>query len=103
MGKNRQNNKNNVKNNPILPQIFWFKFARITWWLALPAALLCLVGMWSERFVIIVTVLNRDFLPSAWHNYAPTWVDWLTFAGSIGLFFYVVPVVLPLFAHDCDV
>ena len=55
--------------------------------MALPAALLCLVGMWSERFVIIITVLNRDFLPSAWHNYAPTWVDWLTFAGSIGLFF----------------
>ncbi len=73
--------------NCVVPQIFWFKFARTTWWLALPAALLCLVGMWSERFVIIVTVLNRDFLPSAWHNYAPTWVDWLTFAGSIGLFF----------------
>jgi len=45
------------------------------------------VGMWFERFVIVVTSLSRDFLPGAWGHYTPTWVDWLTFAGSFGLFF----------------
>jgi molybdopterin-containing oxidoreductase family membrane subunit len=40
-----------------------------------------------ERFVIIVTSLNRDFLPSSWHFYAPTWVDWGLLVGSVGVFF----------------
>jgi molybdopterin-containing oxidoreductase family membrane subunit len=42
--------------------------------------------MWCERFVIIVTSLYRDFLPSKWHMYAPTWVDFALFTGTIGLF-----------------
>jgi molybdopterin-containing oxidoreductase family membrane subunit len=45
------------------------------------------VGMWFERFVIVVTSLHRDFLPSSWGYYRPTWVDWATLAGSFGLFF----------------
>jgi molybdopterin-containing oxidoreductase family membrane subunit len=44
------------------------------------------VGMWLERFVIIVTSLHRDFLPSSWGMFAPTFWDWSTFAGTIGLF-----------------
>jgi molybdopterin-containing oxidoreductase family membrane subunit len=44
------------------------------------------VGMWFERFVIIVTSLSRDFLPSSWGSFTPTWVDLLTLAGSFGLF-----------------
>jgi len=44
------------------------------------------VGMWLERFVIIVTSLHRDFLPSSWGMYAPTFWDLSTFAGTIGLF-----------------
>jgi molybdopterin-containing oxidoreductase family membrane subunit len=44
-------------------------------------------GMWFERFVIIVMSLTRDFLPSSWGNYYPTWVDLSMFAGSFGLFF----------------
>jgi len=43
--------------------------------------------MWFERFVIIVTTLHRDFLPSSWGMYAPSWVELCTFAGSFGLFF----------------
>jgi len=43
--------------------------------------------MWFERFVIIVTTLHRDFLPSSWGVYVPTWVEALTLAGSFGLFF----------------
>jgi len=44
------------------------------------------VGMWSERFVIVVVSLTRDFLPSSWANYAPTWVDWTLLSGTIGFF-----------------
>ena len=51
------------------------------------ASLLIHVGMWLERFVIIVTSLNRDFLPSSWHFYAPTWVDWSILSGTSAFFF----------------
>jgi hypothetical protein len=44
------------------------------------------IGMWLERFVIIVTSLHRDFLPSSWGMFAPTFWDWSTFIGTIGLF-----------------
>ena len=50
------------------------------------ASLLVNVGMWFERFVIIVTSLTQDFLPSSWDYFTPTWVDLLMFAGSFGLF-----------------
>ena len=50
------------------------------------AALLINVGMWCERFNIIVTSLHRDFLPASWGTYAPTWVDICLFTGTIGLF-----------------
>lgn len=45
------------------------------------------IGMWFERFVIIVTSLHRDYLPSSWAMFTPTWVDVSVFVGSIGLFF----------------
>jgi molybdopterin-containing oxidoreductase family membrane subunit len=44
------------------------------------------VGMWLERFVIVVTSLHRDFLPSSWGIYTPTFWDWATFIGTMGLF-----------------
>jgi molybdopterin-containing oxidoreductase family membrane subunit len=44
------------------------------------------IGMWSERFVIIVVSLSRDFIPSSWANYSPTWVDWGLLFGSISTF-----------------
>ena len=44
------------------------------------------VGMWLERFVIIVLSLHRDYLPSSWGNYSPTFWDWSTYVGTIGLF-----------------
>jgi molybdopterin-containing oxidoreductase family membrane subunit len=46
--------------------------------------------MWLERFVIVVASLHRDFMPSAWGMYYPTIWDWATFAGSIGLFFFLL-------------
>jgi hypothetical protein len=59
------------------------------------------VGMWFERFVIIVISLHQDFLPSAWHVYKPTLVDYGILAGSFGLFFTLVLLfarVLPVIA-----
>jgi molybdopterin-containing oxidoreductase family membrane subunit len=73
--------------NVVVPQVFWFKKARTTPWILLLTSLLVNVGMWFERFVITVTSLSRDFLPSSWGYYKPTWVDLLTLAGSFGLFF----------------
>ncbi len=52
------------------------------------------IGMWIERFVIIVTSLERDFLPSSWHLYAPTWVDLGILAGTLGLFGLLFLLVL---------
>jgi Ni/Fe-hydrogenase subunit HybB-like protein len=49
-------------------------------------ALIVNVGMWLERFTIVVTSLHRDFLPSSWGMYYPTVWDWATFVGTIGLF-----------------
>ncbi len=72
--------------NVLVPQIFWFKKARRTILIMFIASLLVNVGMWFERFVIIVTSLANDYLPSSWDYYTPTWVDLLTLAGSFGLF-----------------
>ncbi len=72
--------------NGIIPQTLWNKRARTnTTWLFI-MALIVSVGMWLERFVIIVTSLHRDFLPSSWDMYYPTFWDFSTFAGTIGLF-----------------
>ena len=60
------------------------------------------VGMWFERFEIIITSLTRDFLPSSWHCYWPTWVDLCTLAGSFGLFLTLFLLVLPVSADGGD-
>jgi Ni/Fe-hydrogenase subunit HybB-like protein len=72
--------------NVVAPQLFWSKALRTNVWVMMFVAMCVNVGMWFERFVIIVTSLSADFLPSAWDYYRPTWVDVTTFMGSIGLF-----------------
>jgi len=72
--------------NVVVPQLFWKKSLRTNVWVLWIASVLINVGMWFERFVIVVTSLSRDFLPSSWGYYTPTWVDVLTFVGSFGLF-----------------
>jgi molybdopterin-containing oxidoreductase family membrane subunit len=72
--------------NVVVPQSLWWAGVR-----ARPVALFAIaivvnIGMWLERFMIFVTSLNRDFLPSAWHIYVPTFWDFATLLGSIGLF-----------------
>jgi molybdopterin-containing oxidoreductase family membrane subunit len=75
-----------VSCNVITPQIFWFKWARTSIPIMFVACLLVNVGMWFERFVIIVTSLAQDYLPSSWGYYSPTWVDLGMLIGSFGLF-----------------
>jgi len=73
--------------NVIAPQVMWFKKARSNLWIVFIVALFANAGMWFERFVIIVTSLSHDFLPSSWWIYKPTIIDICTLAGSFGLFF----------------
>jgi len=73
--------------NVIVPQLFWIKKCRTTPWIMMCVALLVNVGMWFERFVIIVASLGRDFLPSSWHQFIPTPIDLAMLLGSFGLFF----------------
>jgi len=72
--------------NVLVPQTFWWKRARtsLTWLFI--ASILVNVGMWAERFVIIVVSLHRDFLPSSWGMFFPTWVDWSIYIGTISFF-----------------
>jgi molybdopterin-containing oxidoreductase family membrane subunit len=73
--------------NVLVPQTFWFRSLRqnVTWMFI--ASILINVGMWFERFVIIVTSLHRDYIPSSWGSFSPTLFDWATYLGSLGLFF----------------
>lgn len=73
--------------NVLVPQAFWFKSARTNLVWMFIASILVNTGMWFERFVIIVTTLHRDYLPSAWGSFSPTLFDWTTYLGSLGLFF----------------
>jgi molybdopterin-containing oxidoreductase family membrane subunit len=72
--------------NVVLPQVLWLRRVRSSPFFLFIVALIVNTGMWLERFVIVVTSLHRDFLPSAWGNYNPTIWDWGTFIGTIGLF-----------------
>lgn len=73
--------------NVISPHLFWFKKVRENMIVVFILSLVVNVGMWFERFVIIVTSLHRDYLPSSWTMYTPTWVEFAEFLGSFGLFF----------------
>jgi molybdopterin-containing oxidoreductase family membrane subunit len=72
--------------NVITPQALWFKRVRTSVPILFVIALIVNVGMWLERFVIVVTSLHRDFLPSAWGMFRPTIWDFATYFGTIGLF-----------------
>ncbi|MFC1555323.1 NrfD/PsrC family molybdoenzyme membrane anchor subunit [candidate division KSB1 bacterium] len=76
-----------VSCNILVPQIFWFKKIRQNITILFIASIFINIGMWFERFVIVVTSLANDFMPSSWDYYSPTLVDIGTFVGSFGLFF----------------
>jgi Ni/Fe-hydrogenase subunit HybB-like protein len=73
--------------NLFIPQVFWIRWCRQTPWFVLIVVTFVNVGMWYERFVIIVQSLHHDFLPGSWGLFFPTWVDWLQMIGDFGLFF----------------
>ncbi len=75
--------------NLVAPQVFWSKWARTTPWFIFIMSIIVNIGMWFERFVIIVTSLHRDFLPSSWSMYTPTIVEFAILLGSFGLFFFL--------------
>ncbi|HMY72632.1 MAG TPA: hypothetical protein PLQ88_12425, partial [Blastocatellia bacterium] len=72
--------------NTLVPQLLWVKKYRDNEWVILLVCMFINVGMWLERFVIIVMSLNRDFLPSGWRMYYPTVFDFSMFIGTIGFF-----------------
>jgi len=73
--------------NVLVPQLFWFKKVRQNLVIVFILSILVNIGMWFERFVIVVISLHRDFLPTNWGYFKPTWVDICTFLGTFGLFF----------------
>ncbi|MCB0734401.1 MAG: polysulfide reductase NrfD [Flavobacteriales bacterium] len=73
--------------NLLAPQVFWFKWARTTPWFIFVMSIIVNIGMWFERFVIIVTSLHRDYLTSSWAMYSATYVEVGIFVGTLGLFF----------------
>ncbi|HEX9017363.1 MAG TPA: NrfD/PsrC family molybdoenzyme membrane anchor subunit [Chloroflexota bacterium] len=72
--------------NVALPQLLWIKKIRLNMVTLFVLSIVVNIGMWLERFVIVVTSLTRDFVPSSWGMYYPTIWDWATYAGTIGLF-----------------
>ena len=75
--------------NVVVPQLLWFRKMRITpkplFWISIAI----LYGMWLERYMIIITALHRDFVPSSWSNFIATLWDNLALYGSIGMFLFL--------------
>lgn len=100
--------------NGLIPQLLWFKSLRQNIPFLFVFSLIANVGMWLERFVIVITSLHRDFMPSSWDMYYPTFWDWSLYIGSFGLFFSlfflfirVLPMInifeMNLLRHEEDV
>jgi len=85
--------------NAFTPQFLWFKWVRTN---PIPLFIITIIvniGMWLERYVIVVTSLTRDYLPQAWGEYSGTIFDWAAYVGSIGLFLFMISLfvrVLPM-------
>ncbi|MBN9042468.1 MAG: hydrogenase [Rhizobiales bacterium 62-47] len=75
-------------------QLLWWRQVRRTGWALLLISVSVIIGMWLERYMILVTTLYRDFLVSSWSHYTPTFWDWSTYVGTIGLF--LVPFLLAI-------
>jgi Ni/Fe-hydrogenase subunit HybB-like protein len=72
--------------NVVIPQLLWSRRVRRNLLLLFVISIIVNIGMWLERFIIVVTSLHRDYLPSSWGMYKPTFWDWSTYFGTIGLF-----------------
>lgn len=90
-----------LASNVFIPHILWWRRARRSLPVLFSVCFVINVGMWLERFVIVVSSLERDYLPSAWSDYHPTFWDWATYFGTIGLFLTLMILfirVLPAFS-----
>jgi Ni/Fe-hydrogenase subunit HybB-like protein len=76
--------------NIAIPQLLWIRKVRLNIVLVWIIAIIINIGMWLERFEIVVTSLHRDFLPSSWGIYIPTKWDWATYAGTLGFFMFLI-------------
>jgi molybdopterin-containing oxidoreductase family membrane subunit len=76
--------------NVLIPQLLWSHTIRTKTLALWVIAIVANIGMWLERYVIVITSLHRDYLPSSWAMYYPTIWDWLTFLGTLGLFFFLL-------------
>jgi molybdopterin-containing oxidoreductase family membrane subunit len=76
--------------NGLAPQVLWFRRVRMNNRLLFAVSVVVSIGMWLERFVIVVTSLHRDFMPGAWRMYTPTFWDISLFLGTIGFFFSLI-------------
>jgi Ni/Fe-hydrogenase subunit HybB-like protein len=99
--------------NVLVPQLLWFRAIRINTRVLWVITIIVNVGMWLERYVIVITSLHRDFLPSSWGMYSGTIWDWATYIGTIGFFLFCLLLfirVLPAISifemrelvHDTD-
>jgi molybdopterin-containing oxidoreductase family membrane subunit len=85
--------------NVLIPQLLWSRRVRRNLSILFLISLVVNVGMWFERYIIVVTSLHRDFIPAAWGYYDATFFDWATYIGTLGLFFSLMFLfirVLPL-------
>ncbi len=82
--------------NILLPQLLWFPRVRMNQILVLLISFGIIIGMWCERYTIVVVSLHRPRLPSSWGIYHGTLWDWLTMAGTVGFFFFGILIVVRL-------
>jgi Ni/Fe-hydrogenase subunit HybB-like protein len=75
--------------NVLVPQLLWWRRVRRSAWILFGLSLLVNLGMWGERFMIVVQSLAREYLPSMWGDYTPTWVDLGILLGTMGFFTFL--------------
>lgn len=80
--------------NGVAPQLLWFKKVRTSPAILFVLSIIINIGMWLERFVIVITSLHRDYLPSSWGMYAPTKFDWGLYIGTIGFFLFLMALAI---------
>ncbi len=76
--------------NGLIPQLLWFRRVRLNIPVLFVISIIVNIGMWLERYIIVITSLHRDFLPSSWDNYAGTVWDWGLYLGTIGFFLFAM-------------
>jgi len=80
--------------NGIIPQLLWFRSIRTNLVILFIISIIVNIGMWLERFIIIITSLTRDFLPSSWSMFTPTVWDWSLYIGTLGFFLLLLLLFL---------